>query len=258
MARRWRSALRISLKRPDELEKMRRAGRVVALALSKVGQAIAAGITTGELDTVAAQTIRAMGARPAFLGYRGYPATACISVNDEVVHGIPGPRQLKDGDVVGVDLGAIVEGWYADAALTFAVGTPSAEAARLMETGQQALAAGIAQARSGGKLGDISAAVQREVEGQGFSVVRDLCGHGIGRRMHEDPQIPNYVTDGGHLRLEAGMALAIEPMLNAGAYPVKIMADGWTYCTMDGSLSVHYEHTVIVGDDGPEIITVLR
>jgi len=216
------------------------------------------GLTTAELDRAADATIRGMGATPAFLGYNGFPATACISINQEVVHGIPGPRALVEGDVVGVDLGAIVEGWYADAAYTFAVGTVTPAAARLMETGRAALAAGIAAARAGNTVRDIGAAVQRVAESHGYAVVRDLCGHGIGRRLHEEPKVPNYVTGGGNTVLRPGMTLAIEPMLNAGRPDVRMAGDGWTYVTADGQLSVHYEHTVVVTPDEPEILTSLR
>jgi methionyl aminopeptidase len=248
----------VSLKGEREAALMRKAGRVVALALAKIGQAVQPGITTGELDAVAEQAIRGMGALPAFLGYNGFPATACISINHEVVHGIPGHRALKAGDVVGVDLGAIVEGWYADAAYTFPVGTVDAAAARLMEAGQAALAAGVAAAVVGNTVRDIGAAVQHTAEGRGYSVVRDLCGHGIGRRLHEEPKVPNYVTMGGNVVLKAGMTLAIEPMLNAGTPAVTLLDDGWTYVTVDGGLSVHYEHTVLIRAEGPEILTTLR
>lgn len=247
----------IPVKGKQEQELMRRAGRVVAWALAKIGQTIRPGVTTAELDAVAEQTIRGMGALPAFLGYNGFPATACISIGEEVVHGIPGMRSLREGDVVGIDLGAIVEGWYADAAFTFGVGTVSVEAQRLMTVGQEALAAGIAAARPGNRVRDIGHAVQTSAESRGYAVVRDLCGHGIGRRLHEEPQVPNYVGPGGMIALQAGMALAIEPMINAGRPEVVLADDGWTFLTADGRLSVHYEHTVLVQPDGPEVITAL-
>ena len=231
---------------------MRRAGRIVALALQKVGEITQPGVTTAELDAVAEQTIRGLGAIPGFLGYHGFPATACISVNAEVVHGIPGPRILRDGDIVGVDLGAIVGGWNADAAYTFAVGTVSEEARRLMSIGQEALAAGIQAVRAGNSVLDIGAAIEDHVTAHGYAVVRDLCGHGIGRQLHEEPQIPNYRCVGRAARtvLRPGMTLAIEPMVNAGLPEVMLAHDNWTYVTGDGKLSVHYEHTVVVLDDG--------
>ena len=258
MARRHMPSRRIPVKNEREQEYMRRAGRIVALALQKVGGAIRAGITTGELDALAEQTIRGFGALPAFLGYNGFPATACISVNEQVVHGIPGLRPLKDGDLVKVDLGAIVEGWYADAASTYSVEEVSELARRLMACGHGALAAGVEASRAGSRVRDIGAAVQRYVDSCGFSVVRDLCGHGIGQRLHEEPQVPNYPTAQGNLELQVGMALAIEPMVNAGGSDVAIEPDGWTFVTADATLSVHYEHTVLIQSTGAEIITMLR
>lgn len=237
---------------------MRRAGRIVALALRKIGEVLRPGITTGELDEAAGATIRGFGATPAFLNYRGYPATACISINEEIVHGIPGPRVVKTGDLVSVDLGAIVDGWYADAAYTYPVAEVSAEAERLMQAGQGALRAGMAAARSGNRVRDIGAAVFDYVRACGFNVVRDLCGHGIGRQLHEEPKVPNYPAPDGGLLLRPGMTLAIEPMVNAGKADVRLLEDGWTFVTRDESLSVHYEHTVVIREDGPEILTVLR
>ena len=227
-------------------------------ALAKVGSAIRPGITTGELDKLAEETIRSLGAIPAFLGFDGFPATACISINEQVVHAIPGLRPVKAGNLVKVDLGAIVEGWYADAAYTYPVGEVSDLAKRLMTCGQGALAAGIAAAKPGKRVRDIGAAIQRYVEGCHFSVVRELCGHGIGRTLHEEPKVPNYAESSANLVLVPGMALAIEPMVNAGRADVERLSDGWTYATVDASLSVHYEHTVIVQPEGPEIITILR
>jgi len=258
MVRRNTPSRRIAVKSAEEQEIMRRAGRIVALTLHKVGEAIRPGMTTGEIDALAEKTIRSLGAIPAFLGYNGFPATACISINEQVVHGIPGLRLVKAGDLVKVDLGAIVDGWYADAAYTFPVGEVSELAKRLMECGQGALTAGVEEARAGKRVRDIGAAVQRYAESRGFSVVRDLCGHGIGRRLHEEPQIPNYPTRGGNIELQVGMALAIEPMVNAEWPDVLQESDGWTFVTADASLSVHYEHTVLVQPDGPEIITSLR
>ena len=250
---------RIPVKREQDVECMRRAGRVVAMALLKVGAAIAPGISTRELDAIAEQTIRTMDAKPAFLGYNNYPATACISINDEVVHGIPGLRTLKAGDVVGVDLGAIVEGWYSDAAFTYAVGEVPDPVQRLMAAGQGALEVGIDAARAGHRVRDIGAAIERFVLARGYSVVRDLCGHGIGRRLHEEPQVPNYPAKGGDLVLRPGMTLAIEPMVNAGGPDVVLEPDNWTFVTKDRSLSVHYEHTVLIrAEGGPEILTTWR
>ncbi|HEX2952092.1 MAG TPA: type I methionyl aminopeptidase [Armatimonadota bacterium] len=258
MSRRDNNRLRIPLRNETEQMLMRKAGRIVALALAKMGETIVPGITTGELDAVAEQTIRGLGAKPAFLGYNGFPATACISINDEVVHGIPGPAILKDGDIVGIDLGAIVDGWYADSAFTFSVGNIDENVKNLLEIGQESLAIGIQAAKPGNSIRDIGAAIQQFSESRGVSVVRELCGHGIGRHLHEEPQIPNYVTRGGNIELRPGMTLAIEPMLNAGEPRVKIMDDNWTFVTVDGSLSVHYEHTVLITENGAEILTSLR
>ena len=257
MARRKPTAV-VPIKSARDIDFMRRAGRIVAMALAKIGDALRPGVTTAELNDIAERTIRGFGAAPAFLQYRGYPATACVSVNDEVVHGIPGPRTVKNGDIVSVDLGAIVEGWHADAAYTYAVGAVSELTNRLMETGEIALRAGIAAARIGHRVRDIGVAVDGEARARGFTVVRDLCGHGIGRRLHEEPQVPNYPTAGTSVELRPGMTLAIEPMVNAGGAEVTLREDGWTFVTADGSLSVHYEHTVLIREDGPEILTILR
>jgi len=213
------------------------------------------GVTTSELDRLAVERTRARGAAPAFLGYCGYPAGLCISVNDEVVHGIPSAaRRLEEGDVVGLDYGVVVDGWYGDAARTVPVGRVAPEALRLIDVGREALARAIAAARPGGTLGDVGAAVQRYVEGEGFSVVRDFVGHGIGRRLHEPPQVPNVGTPGAGERLLPGIVLAIEPMVNAGAPEVEQLDDGWTAVTADGSLSAHFEHTVAITENGPEIL----
>ena len=256
--RRKPKAPTVPIKTEEEIECMRRAGHIVAMALRRIGEALRPGVTTGELNQVADLTIRSFGATPAFLNYRGYPATACISLNEEVVHGIPGPRTVRPGDLVSVDLGAIVEGWYADAAFTYPVGEVSALAERLMEAGQGGLEAGIAAARAGNRVRDIGAAIFDYVRARGFTVVRDLSGHGIGRRLHEEPHVPNYPEKGGTLVLEPGMTLAIEPMVNAGGAEVRLLEDGWTFVTRDVSLSVHYEHTVLIREDGPEILTALR
>ncbi len=241
----------------EKVEGVRAAAQIVARALREVGRAIRPGVTTAELDRIAESVIRDHGARPAFKGYRGFPASICPSVNEEVVHGIPGPRALESGDIVGVDVGAEHHGWYGDAARTFAVGDVSEEASRLMRVTEEALHLGLAQARAGNRVGDISHAVQSHVERHGFSVVRDLVGHGIGSEMHEEPSVPNYGPAGKGPKLLAGMLLAIEPMVNAGGFAVVTRSDGWTVATKDGRLSAHFEHTVAVGADGPEILSVL-
>jgi methionyl aminopeptidase len=243
-------------KSAGELAVMREAGRVTARALSAVGDAVAPGVTTGELDAVAVAVIEAAGARPAFLGYHGFPATICASRNCEVVHGIPGKTRLREGDIISIDMGAIVDGYYGDSARTFAVGRVSDEATRLMTVTRESLEAGIAAARAGGRLYDIGAAVQAVAEGAGFSVVREYVGHGIGRQMHEDPQIPNYGTAGKGPTLLPGMVLAIEPMINAGTAAVRQMPDGWTVVTADGALSAHFEHTIAITEDGPVVLTI--
>jgi len=248
----------VPIKTEAEIECMRRAGRITALALRRMGDVLQPGMTTAALNEVAETTIRSFGATPAFLNYRGYPATACISINEEVVHGIPGPRTVKTGDLVSVDLGAIVDGWYADSAYTFPVGEVSELAKRLMEAGQGALDAGIAAAKVGNRIRDIGAAIDEYTRVRGFSVVRDLSGHGIGRQLHEEPHVPNYADRSGTLVLQPGMTLAIEPMVNAGGHQVRLLEDGWTFITRDVGLSVHYEHTVLIREDGPEILTALR
>jgi methionyl aminopeptidase len=248
---------RIALRSRDDVERIRAAGAVVREVLDEVVRAAVPGVSTAELDRIALVRTRALGAAPAFLGYHGYPASLCVSVNDEVVHGIPSPsRVLREGDIVGLDFGAVVDGWYGDAAETVAVGRISPAAARLLEAGREALARAIAAACPGATTGDLGAAVQRHVEGRGFSVVRDFVGHGIGRRLHEPPHLPNFGTPGTGQRLRPGMVLAIEPMLNAGAPEVEQLDDGWTAVTCDGSLSAHFEHTVAVTENGPEILTL--
>ena len=241
----------------DPIEGIRAAAQVVARALREMGRAVRPGLTTAELDRLAETVIRDCGARPAFKGYRGFPASICPSINEEVVHGMPGERTLKDGDIIGIDVGAELNGWYGDAARTFAVGAVSDEATRLMQVTEEALMRGLAQARAGNRVGDISHAVQSYVEANGFSVVRDLVGHGIGREMHEEPAIPNYGTPGRGPRLVVGQVLAIEPMVNAGGAAVVTRSDGWTVATKDGRWSAHFEHTVAVGPEGPEILSVL-
>lgn len=239
-----------------EIETMREAGRVTACALAAVGTAVKAGVTTGELDEIAAAAIHDAGALPAFKGYHGFPATICASRNSVVVHGIPSRERLVAGDIISVDVGAIVEGYYGDAAFTWPVGDVAPEVARLLEVTRRSLDAGIARCVPGMRLFDISAAVQRVAEGGGFSIVREYVGHGIGRAMHEEPQVPNYGTAGRGPTLQAGMVLAIEPMVNLGGPGVVQADDGWTVSTADGSPSAHFEHTVAITEDGPVLLTV--
>jgi len=245
----------IVTKSAAELDLMREAGRVTIAALRAVGEAVRPGITTGELDALAESLIRAAGATPAFKGYHGFPASLCTSVDAEVVHGIPGSRRLKPGEILSVDCGAIVDGYFGDAAMTFPVGEVSEAALRLMDVTRQSLDAAIARCLPGSRLHDVSAAVQEVVETAGFSVVREYVGHGIGRSMHEDPQVPNYGRAGTGPLLQPGMVLAIEPMVNAGGAEVRSLDDGWTVVTVDGSLSAHFEHTVAITEDGPRVLT---
>jgi methionyl aminopeptidase len=243
-------------KSPQEIEAMARAGAVVAEALALLGEQARPGTTTKELDELAEEFIRSEGGLPTFKGYRGFPGSICTSPNSMVVHGIPGPYRLAEGDVVSIDVGVTREGFVADSAYTFAIGEIDPEARRLLETCEAALAAGIEQARPGNHIGDISAAVQNVTEAAGFSVVRTLVGHGVGRSMHEEPQIPNFGEPGRGPRLAPGMTLAIEPMINAGAPGVYLEDDRWSVSTDDGSLSAHFEHTVAVtADEGPRILT---
>ena len=244
-------------KSASEIEIMREAGRVSARALRLVGEAVAVGVSTLELDEIAENAIRADGGAPAFKGYHGFPKTLCTSINNQVVHGIPSESvTLRDGDILSVDVGAVVDGYYGDTARTFAVGSVSDEAARLLVATKSALDAGIEQARAGHHLFDISAAVQAVAEEAGFGVVREYVGHGICRNMHEDPNVPNYGPAGKGPRLEVGMVLAIEPMVNAGGAAVDALPDGWTVVTRDGRLSAHFEHTVAITHDGPVVLTV--
>jgi len=239
-----------------EIETMREAGRVTARALNAVGAAVRPGITTAELDAIAVEVIAAAGARPAFKGYHGFPATICSSRNSVVVHGIPGKERLVEGDIISVDVGAIVDGYYGDSAYTWPVGAVSPAVAELLDATKRSLEAGIARCVAGMRLYDISAAVQHVAEGAGFSVVREYVGHGIGRSMHEEPQVPNYGTAGRGPTLQVGMVLAIEPMVNAGGPGVVQLDDGWTVVTSDGSASAHFEHTVAITEDGPLVLTV--
>ena len=245
----------IELKSPSQLQLMRRAGVIVRDLLEILEKTVGPGITTLELDNLAEKTIVKMGGQPAFKGYRGYPATICTSVNEEVVHGIPSKRALKPGDIVGIDVGAVIEGYYSDAAVTVALEPISPVARKLMKVTAEALLEGIALATEEHRLSDISHAIQKHVESQGFSVVRDFVGHGIGTQLHEAPQIPNYGEPGFGPSLKAGMVLAIEPMVNEGCPEVHLLDDGWTAVTKDGKLSAHFEHTIAVTKSGPEILT---
>jgi methionyl aminopeptidase len=248
---------RIVLKTPDEIARMRAPCLLVHEILEELARAAQPGVTTAELDGLALSRTRERGAAPAFLGYHGFPASLCISVNDEVVHGIPSPRRvLREGDIVGLDYGVLLGGYYGDSARTVAVGRPAPAAQRLLEAGRDALAAAVAAARPGGHIGDIGAAVAAIVEARGYSVVREFVGHGIGRRLHEPPQVPNFGKPRTGELIRPGMVLAIEPMVNAGAPEVEILDDGWTAVTADGSLSAHFEHTVAVTEKGPEILTL--
>jgi methionyl aminopeptidase len=247
----------VELKSAAEVATMREAGRVVATVLAALRQAVRPGTTTADLDALAAELTRKAGARPSFKGYRGYPATLCASINEEVVHGIPSrKRKLREGDIVGLDFGVIVEGYHGDAAITVPVGRVSPEADRLLEVTRRCLELAIEQARPGNRLHDIGAAVQGHAEGHGYSVVRDFVGHGIGRRLHEDPQVPNYGPAGEGMRLRAGLVLAIEPMVNVGTWEVQVLDDDWTAVTADGKLSAHFEHTVAITEAGPQILTL--
>ena len=247
----------IVLKTSRELNSMQKACKISAGALQLVGKSIEPGISTLELDRIAENFIRSQGATPNFKGYSGYPATACISINNEVIHGIPSKKRiLKAGDIVSVDLGAAFEGYNGDNAATFAVGDISDEAKRLIDATRESLYEGIKAARAGGRIGDIGAAIQQYVEARGFSVVREFVGHGIGTKLHEAPEVPNYGTSGKGIRLMPGMTIAIEPMINMGLPGVKTLSDGWTVETKDGSLSAHFEHTVAITTDGPQILTL--
>lgn len=245
----------IELKTAGEIELMRQAGQVVAEVLEHLAAMIRPGLKTKELDTAAHALLRQRGAQPAFLGYRGFPATVCVSINEEVVHGIPGERRIQDGDLVSLDAGAVVEGWYADAATTVAVGAVSALGLRLMGTTQRALEVGIEQMVAGNRLSDISYAIQQAVEREGFGIVREFVGHGIGHALHEDPAIPNFGPPHTGPRLKAGMVLAIEPMVTAGGHDVDILGDGWTAVTTDRSLAAHFEHTIALTEQGTMVLT---
>jgi methionyl aminopeptidase len=247
----------ITLKSAREVSHMREAGQIVAMALQELGKRVAPGVTTGELDRFAEEFLRRAGAEPAFLGYQGFPASICASVNEEVVHGIPGLRKLENGDIISIDIGAVYNGYVGDAALTFPVGEISAEASRLLQVTRQSLFEGIGRAVPGKRIGDISAAVQQYVESHGYQVVRDFVGHGVGTRMHEEPQVPNFGRAGMGPRLQPGMTIAIEPMVNVGTHEVMVMPNRWTAVTRDRSLSAHFEHTVLITGGQAEILTGL-
>ena len=245
----------IILKSPGELRQMGESGAIVAEVLAGLREKVKPGVTTLELDAYAEAVTRKRGARPAFKGYGGFPFALCASVNSEVVHGFPSDRPLEEGDIVSLDYGVFYNGFYGDSAITVAVGTVSASALRLMEVTRESLYKGIEKAREGNRLGDISSAVQSHAEKAGFSVVRDYVGHGIGKDLHEDPPVPNFGAGGRGVKLKSGMVLAIEPMINEGAYRVRVKPDGWTVVTDDGSLSAHFEHTIAITDDGPVILS---
>ena len=247
----------ITRKSPEEVDRMRRAGRLVGHTLSTLVEAVRPGITLLQLDAQAERVIRDGGGIPSFLGYHGFPATLCLSPNDWIVHGIPNGYVLKEGDILSIDCGAIVDGWHGDAAVTVPVGQVDDAARRLIETTERAMWAGIAQVRAGNRLSDIGHAVEKVAAAPGYGVVREYVGHGIGTRMHEEPQVPNYGRPGRGLRLEAGLVQAIEPMVNEGGPDTRVLEDGWTVVTRDGSRSAHFEHTVAITPDGPEVLTLL-
>jgi len=247
----------IILKSQRELNYLRDAGQIVAETLNEVKKAVKPDVTTLELDRIAEQYIKSKGAVPAFKGYHGFPGNICASVNEEVVHGIPGLKRLETGDNVSIDIGAVINGYCGDAAITVPVGAVDAEVEKLIEVTEQSLYKGIEKALVGNRLSDISHNIQTYAEKHGFGVVRDFVGHGIGRNLHEDPQIPNYGLPGRGPRLKPGMTLAIEPMINAGTHEVKTLKDNWTVVTVDGKRSAHFEHTIAITDDGPEILTKL-
>ncbi|MCX5720231.1 MAG: type I methionyl aminopeptidase [Nitrospirae bacterium] len=248
----------IILKSPEEIEKMEQACQIVAMTLNALKGMVSPGITTEEIEKVADASIRSNNAIPAFKGYRGYPASICTSINDEVIHGIPSKRVLRDGDILSIDIGVYKDGFYGDGAVTFPVGRIDSDVERLLRVTEESLYIGIDRARVGNRVSDISYSIQRHVESNGFSVVRAFVGHGIGRDLHEEPQIPNFGLQGRGPRLREGMTLAIEPMVNAGGYEVLILNDGWTAVTVDGKPSAHFEHTILVTQDNPVILTKIN
>lgn len=247
----------VTRKSKSEIDKMRRAGRIVAEVLALVESELKPGVSTAHLDRIAETYIRNAGAVPSFKGYHGYPASLCISINDEVVHGIPGDRTIRDGQIVSVDAGAIYEGWHGDGARTFVVGAARPEAERLVETCRAAMMAGIAAAQPGNRIGDIAAAVEDVAASAGYGIVRQYVGHGIGTAMHEEPQVPNFRSPSKGMQLVPGICLAIEPMLTLGSHEVETRPDGWTVVTRDGSLAAHFEHTIAITDSGPQILTTV-
>lgn len=247
----------IKIKSAREIALMRDAGKVAASVLQELERAIEPGVTTAEMDKLAEKLIRRAGGEPAFLGYQGFPASICTSINCEVVHGIPGLRRLKEGDIISIDIGVVLKGYYSDTAVTYGVGKISSKARRLLDVTRQSLEKGISAMSTGGHLSDISHAVQKHVESNGYSVVYSYAGHGIGTEMHEEPQVPNFGPPGHGPKLQRGMVLAIEPMVNAGVAEVEVDDDGWTVLTKDRSLSAHFEHSVVLGKDGPVILTIL-
>ncbi len=245
----------IILKSRQEIEKMRKSNAIVAAILEELAKKIRPGVKTIELDRLSEEMALKKGARPAFKGYRGYPYSLCTSVNSEVVHGMPSERELKEGDIVSLDFGILNDGYYGDAAVTVPVGGITPAAKRLLKVTEEALYKGIAEIKAGNRIGDISAAIQGHVEAAGYSVVRDLVGHGIGKSLHEDPQVPNYGSGGRGIELKPGMVFAIEPMVNEGTYRVEILRDGWTVVTADGKLSAHFEHSVAITENGPVVLS---
>ncbi|MBR2929532.1 MAG: type I methionyl aminopeptidase [Oscillospiraceae bacterium] len=245
----------ITIKSPREIEAMRLAGKITAAARAFAGEMVKPGVTTQEIDKAVQQFIKQHGAVPSFLGYNGFPGSCCISVNDEVIHGIPGKRVLKEGDIVSIDVGAYIGGYHGDCAATFACGEVSDEAKRLIEVTEQSFYEGLRYAKEGCRVSDISAAVQRYVEKEGFSIVREYVGHGIGRNLHEAPEVPNYGEPGRGPRLLRGMTLAVEPMVNAGTAAIRNLSDGWTVKTKDGKYSAHYENTILITEGDPELLT---
>lgn len=245
----------ILLKKPPEAQLMRECGRAAASAMAEMSKAVRPGVRTAEISELGEQVLAGFGATPSFKGYRGYPAAVCTSVNDELVHGIPGERELREGDIVSLDIGAYLNGFHTDLAWTFAVGDISESTRRLLNVTRESLNQGIAQARPGKRIGDVSSTIQAYVKRNGYSIVRDLTGHGIGRDLHEEPSVPNYGKAGSGPKIQAGMTFCVEPMVCAGTHRVKTLDDHWTVVTADGSLAAHYEHTILITESGPEILT---
>jgi methionyl aminopeptidase len=249
----------IEYKSPAEIDLMRRAGRITADTLELLMEKVEPGMTTAQLDEIAERYIRDAGATPSFKGYRGFPASICTSLNDEVVHGIPAKRRIQEGDILSLDAGAIWQGYHGDSAVSVFVGSPPSDVAeKLVRVTEESLAAGISCLKAGNRLFDVGHAVQQVVEGAGFSVVREYVGHGVGREMHEEPQVPNYGEPGHGKEIKPGLVVAIEPMVNVGDWRTRVLDDGWTVVTLDGSLSAHFEHTIAVTEDGPEVLTARR